>query len=107
MGDFSGRASRSEYWYWALFMLICGIVTAIVDVLVFPSNSVSPLNSLFNLATFLPSLAVALRRLHDIGRSGWWQLLLLVPCVGLIALIVMFCRPGEPHPNKYDELPTY
>src|SRR6185503_11379558 len=73
--SFSGRASRSQYWYWALFMLICGIVTAIVDVWIFPSNSVSPLNSLFNLATFLPSLAVAVRRLHDIGRTGWWLLI--------------------------------
>jgi uncharacterized membrane protein YhaH (DUF805 family) len=102
---FSGRASRSEYWYWALFMLICGIVTAIIDALVFPDNSISPLNSLFNLAVFLPSLAVAVRRLHDIGRTGWWVLVSLT-VIGIILLIVFFSQKSDPGPNPYGVPPA-
>jgi uncharacterized membrane protein YhaH (DUF805 family) len=101
---FSGRASRSAYWYWALFALICGIVTAIIDALIFAGNSMSPLNSLFNLAIFLPSLAVAVRRLHDIGRTGWW-LLISLTVIGLIVLIVFFCQKSDVGPNQYGAPP--
>lgn len=70
--DFKGRASRSEYWYFVLFTFILGFVTGLLDGLLFPGNAVSPLNSLVSLALFLPGLAVAMRRLHDTNRSGWW-----------------------------------
>ncbi|WP_377505719.1 DUF805 domain-containing protein [Octadecabacter sp. R77987] len=70
--DFKGRASRSEYWYFVLFTFILGFVTGLLDGLLFPGNAVSPLNSLVSLALFLPALAVAMRRLHDTNRSGWW-----------------------------------
>ena len=70
---FSGRASRSEFWYWVLFSILAGIVTGLIDLVFFGvDNDFSPINSLFSLATFMPSLAVAFRRLHDTGRSGWW-----------------------------------
>ncbi len=70
---FSGRASRSEFWFWALFTLIAGFITGLLDGLFFGGmGEISPLNSLFSLATFLPGLAVGFRRLHDTGRSGWW-----------------------------------
>jgi uncharacterized membrane protein YhaH (DUF805 family) len=70
---FSGRASRSEYWFYFLFIVLISIVASIVDVALFPTLAdVSPINSLVSLATFLPSLAVAVRRLHDTDRSGWW-----------------------------------
>jgi uncharacterized membrane protein YhaH (DUF805 family) len=98
--NFSGRAVRSEYWYWFLFSLICGIVTVILDVVLFPDNALSPLNALFNLFTFLPSLAVGARRLHDIDRTGWW-LLIMLTIIGLIVLIVWFCQKSDPGPNRF------
>jgi uncharacterized membrane protein YhaH (DUF805 family) len=98
--NFSGRAVRSEYWYWVLFTLICGVVLAFIDSALFPASTVSPLNSLFNLATFLPGLAVAVRRLHDIDRTGWWILIALT-VIGLIVLIVWFCQKSDPGPNRY------
>jgi len=71
---FSGRARRSEFWYWVLFTIIAGIVFGILDSLFFgwESSDVEPLGSLFSLATLFPGLAVSWRRLHDTGRSGWW-----------------------------------
>ena len=73
--SFSGRASRSEYWYFFLFTVLMGIVAAILDSLLFGyswEDEVSPLNSLVNLALLIPTLAVGWRRLHDTNRSGWW-----------------------------------
>lgn len=70
---FSGRASRSEYWFFALFCLLLGLAATVVDAAVFSvSDDLSPVNALTSLALFLPSLAVGVRRLHDINRSGWW-----------------------------------
>ena len=77
--NFSGRACRSEYWYWVLFIVLGAIVAVIIDeVLGMPL-----IDPLFALATLLPSIAVAVRRLHDIDRSGWWLLLGFIPLVGL------------------------
>jgi uncharacterized membrane protein YhaH (DUF805 family) len=67
---FSGRAARSEYWYWVLFAVLVAIATGIVDAALFPRMQVSPLNSLASLALFLPGLAVAVRRFHDLDRTG-------------------------------------
>lgn len=72
---FSGRASRSEYWYFFLFTVLVGVVTALLDTIFFGTrwdDDVSPLNNLANLLLLLPMLAVGWRRLHDINRSGWW-----------------------------------
>lgn len=70
---FLGRASRSEYWYFFLFSIIMGFVTGFIDIILFGiDNSASPINLTFSLIVFLPSLAVAWRRLHDTNRSGWW-----------------------------------
>ena len=73
--NFSGRAGRSEYWYWFLFTVIVSVVLAIVDYILFPDAAVSPLYSLFGLAVLLPGVAVGARRLHDLNQSGWWLLL--------------------------------
>jgi len=97
---FAGRASRSEYWYWVLFTIIGAIVTLILDRAVFPDSDLSPLNAIFNLVCFLPSLAVAVRRLHDIGRTGWWILIALT-IIGTIVLIVWACQKGDAGPNQY------
>lgn len=71
--DFSGRARRSEYWYWVLATILAGVVVGIIELILgVGSESSGPLSSLLNLAIFLPGMAVGFRRLHDTGRSGWW-----------------------------------
>jgi uncharacterized membrane protein YhaH (DUF805 family) len=98
---FSGRSSRPEYWYWALFTVIGGLTTAIFDAAIFGYNpGTSPLNGIFDLVTILPSLAVAARRLHDIDRTAWWLLIALTG-IGAILLIVWFCFKGTPGPNRF------
>ena len=98
----AGRAVRSEYWYWVLFSLIAGVATAILDSAIFADSDsgISPLNSILNLILFLPSLAVGIRRLHDIGRTGWWVLIAFT-IIGIIVLIVWACQKGDPGPNQY------
>jgi len=81
--DFSGRASRSEYWWFALFVFLGSLVLGMFS---------TWLNIIFLLATLLPQLAAASRRLHDTGRSGWWQLIGLIPLIGFIVLIVFLAQ---------------
>jgi uncharacterized membrane protein YhaH (DUF805 family) len=98
--NFSSRAARSEYWYWVLFNLILGVVTAIIDSVVFGYTSVSPINTIASLATLLPSIAVGVRRLHDIDRTGWW-LLIAFTIIGCVLLIVWACFKGTSGPNRF------
>lgn len=98
---FSGRATRSEYWYFALFSLIVSIVLAIVDYLL----DTQILGGVYSLAVFLPSLGVSIRRLHDIGRSGWWNLIIFVPLIGFIVLIVFAVQDSQPGSNQYGPNP--
>jgi uncharacterized membrane protein YhaH (DUF805 family) len=104
--NFSGRSSRPAYWYFVLFLFIVSIITAIIDVTVFGAEQIGPLNAIFSLATLLPSLAVSIRRLHDIGRTGWWVFIALIPLIGWILLIVWACQRGEPGPNAYGPAPV-
>jgi uncharacterized membrane protein YhaH (DUF805 family) len=99
--DFSGRARRPEFWWFFLFALVLGWSAAIVDAALFEpfGNEVlamlglsGPVSSVTTLFLITPSLAVGARRLHDVGRSGWWQLLLAMPCLGLVILIGMWAR---------------
>jgi uncharacterized membrane protein YhaH (DUF805 family) len=85
--DFSGRASRSEYWWFALFVFLGSFVLGMFS---------TWLNVIFLLATLLPQLAAATRRLHDTGRSGWWQLIGIVPLIGWIVLIVFLAQESGP-----------
>jgi uncharacterized membrane protein YhaH (DUF805 family) len=98
---FAGRASRSEYWYWILFMVIGTIVAGILDQAVFSDIERTPFSAIFILITFLPSLAIGVRRLHDIGRTGWWLLISFIIIIGTIVLIVWFCQKGDAGPNQY------
>lgn len=84
--DFSGRASRPEFWWWALFSLLASMVLGAIS---------QWLSVLFFLATLVPYLAVTARRLHDTGRSGWMQLIGLIPLIGLIIMIVWLAQPGK------------
>jgi uncharacterized membrane protein YhaH (DUF805 family) len=84
--DFGGRASRSEYWWFYLFIVLAGVALSIVS---------DKLAMVFFLATLLPLLAAATRRLHDTERSGWWQLVGLIPVVGLIVLLVFLTQKSS------------
>jgi uncharacterized membrane protein YhaH (DUF805 family) len=95
---FEGRAVRSEYWYFALFIVIIEVVAYAIDAGVLGSPI---LYSIAGLALILPSLAAGARRLHDTDRSGWWLLISLVPLVGTILLIVWFCTAGTAGANRF------
>jgi uncharacterized membrane protein YhaH (DUF805 family) len=95
--NFAGRAIRSEYWYWVLFVFLAEIVTAIIDAVIGAQIT----TTIFGLAVLLPGLAVAIRRLHDLDRSGWWVLLALIPLVGAIVLLVWFCSRGTEGQNRF------
>jgi len=99
--NFSGRASRPAYWYFVLFLVVGGILTGALDMALFGAESLGPVNGLFTLATLIPSLSVSVRRLHDIGRTGWWLLLLFIPLIGWIVLIYWHCQPTAQQSNAY------
>jgi uncharacterized membrane protein YhaH (DUF805 family) len=104
---FSGRARRSEYWYFALFTLIVSIVAGILDGLLgtmSDETNVGVIGTIASLALLLPSIAVAIRRLHDTSRSGWWILIGLIPIVGWIILIVFYVQDSHPD-NEYGPSP--
>jgi len=100
---FSGRAPRSEYWWFTLFLLLAGFALGLADALFFltPADQTGPLNTIFTLATLLPSLAVGARRLHDVDRTGWWLLLWLVPVLGWLILLWWTVQPGTRGPNRF------
>ncbi|MEP7222887.1 MAG: DUF805 domain-containing protein [Novosphingobium sp.] len=113
-----GRASRSEFWFFYLFMLICMAVAAAIDnVLGTTFKFMNPASgvevsigygyayALVGLGLLLPQLAVLVRRLHDTGRSGWWYWLFLVPLIGAILLLVWFCSRGTVGNNDYGSDP--
>ena len=96
--NFNGRATRAEYWWWFLFIVVTGVVLGTIDSI----TGIGTLQSIFNLATLIPGLALGARRLHDIGKSGWWQLLWFAIIVGWIIMIVWYCKPGNQLGNKYN-----
>ena len=107
---FSGRASRSEYWWWLLAMIILFTVLGIIDgALVAPllgfeafqPDAGQPVSFLVSLGLLLPNLAVSVRRLHDTDRSGWWLLLGLIPVIGTIVLLIFYVQPGNDDSNQY------
>jgi uncharacterized membrane protein YhaH (DUF805 family) len=130
--DFSGRARRKEYWYFALFSSMAAIAVVVIDIFAgwnivsYPATRLdsysetgsypvpdlefyltmylpnfSPCFLAYVMAMLLPGLAVAVRRLHDLGKSGWWMLTSLIPVVGAIWLFVLFCTKGQRRPNRY------
>lgn len=97
---FSGRAPRSEFWFWILFVILASTLCNILDEALFPERVESmlyPLSTCFSVISFLPGLAVGTRRLHDVGRSGWWQLLGLTG-IGFIPLLWWWTRKGTLRP---------
>ena len=109
-GDFTGRSTRAEYWWWVLFLVLADGLLTIVDMGIGTYNTQSDLGllgGLFGLSTLIPSFALGARRLHDINKSGWWQLMwfgffLFVP---IIVLIVWTIRQGDNGTNTYGSDP--
>ena len=101
---FSGRACRSEYWFWCLATFLIGFVIGLL-VVALPLEVVNMLSNVLTLVFFLPGLAVAVRRLHDAGHSAWSLLWLLLPVIGWIILLVYYCKPSVA-PNQYGEGPA-
>ena len=84
--DFNGNASRSEYWWFVLFIIVVGFVLAAVS---------RTLSGIFSLLTIVPAISAATRRLHDTNRSGWWQLLVLFPVIGTLVLAYFLVQEGD------------
>jgi uncharacterized membrane protein YhaH (DUF805 family) len=105
---FSGRARRSEYWYFVLFNFIISVILSFIDYgfgWVNTQNGVGVLTTIYSLLVLIPTLAVMVRRLHDTDKSGWWILLGLIPLVGPIVLIVFFCINSTMGDNTYGPSP--
>lgn len=98
-GNFEGRASRSEYWNFVLFNFLVSLVLGLI--------SAGTLAIVYSVAVIIPSIAVAVRRLHDIGKSGWLLLVGLVPLAGFIFLIVLFCMESSDKGNIYGQHAPY
>ncbi|MCO6547782.1 MAG: DUF805 domain-containing protein [Gilliamella sp.] len=108
--NFNGRARRKEYWMFTLFNFLLNLALTIVGMILvsISSSLVSVINIISFVAwaaLFIPSLAVAVRRLHDTDRSGWWVLIALVPLIGAIVLLVFACSDSTPGSNQYGENP--
>ena len=84
--DFTGRATRPEYWWFVLFVVLVSAALSLISPI---------LSGIFSLATLLPSVAAATRRLHDTNRSGWWQLICFIPVIGLIVILVFLAQEGK------------
>ncbi|MEA3492424.1 MAG: DUF805 domain-containing protein [Campylobacterota bacterium] len=126
--QFDGRASRSEFWYFALFSLIISIALGILDGVLGTAYSyevvtntiatatvestemtvtqtIGYMQTLYSLLILIPSIAVSIRRLHDIGKSGWWLLIAIVPIIGLFILLFFYVKDSQSGDNEYGENP--
>lgn len=102
--DFNGRARRSEYWYVVLFQILMVFVFGILASI---SGSLGFLYTLWCLGTLVPGLALCVRRLHDVGKSGVWFLWILLPIAGPIILLVQYFTDSQPGANQYGPSPKY
>jgi len=105
---FSGRSRRSEYWFFFLFNSIFGVVANVLDILfgiAIDGLCFGLIYIIYVLAVFLPATAVAVRRLHDVGKSGWIFFVILIPFIGIIWLITMLCKDSQQGHNKWGRNP--
>ena len=108
--NFSGRASRSEYWRFAAVSVVIGFALTLLRMIFGHSFLESLLNLLsfaYTCVIFLPSVGIAVRRLHDINKSGWFLLLPFVPIIGLVYLIYLLAKPGDVGDNQYGSPTSY
>jgi len=99
--DFNGRARRKEFWMFALISFIIAVILSVVDGMI----GVPVLGAIYALGVLLPSIAVGARRFHDIGKSGWWLLIGLIPLLGGLILLIFFVLDSNPGDNKYGPNP--
>jgi uncharacterized membrane protein YhaH (DUF805 family) len=95
--DFNGRARRSEYWYFVLFNFLIGTAVGVVTGLI----GIDWLSYIYSVALLVPGIAVGVRRLHDIGKSGWWLLISFIPLIGGIWLIILMAKEGDHGSNAF------
>ena len=95
--DFNGRARRSEYWYFVLFNFLIGTAVGVVTGLI----GIDWLSYIYSVALLVPGIAVGVRRLHDVGKSGWWLLISFIPLIGGIWLIILMAKEGDHGNNAF------
>jgi uncharacterized membrane protein YhaH (DUF805 family) len=103
--NFEGRARRKEFWMFTLVSLVINVGTLILDASLF--SDLGLVNGLYTLAILLPSIAVGIRRMHDINKSGWWLLLWFVPVIGWVWLIILHCRDSDIGDNIFGSSDKY
>ncbi|MCH8545761.1 MAG: DUF805 domain-containing protein [Cryomorphaceae bacterium] len=102
--DFEGRARRKEYWMFVLINIVVAFIVSLLDNilgLADKETGTGVLSTLYALAVLLPGIAVSVRRLHDINKSGWWLLISFIPLIGIIWLLVLMATDGKPGQNQY------
>lgn len=113
--DFNGRTARTPFWYYVAAYIVLYIAASILDGMFgfgafspygFYYYSPRPITALLSLALLLPTLGLAVRRLHDTDRSGWWVLIGIIPVVGWLVLIYWYAQPGSSGSNKFGDAPT-
>ena len=104
---FSGRARRKEYWMFLLINLVVSVALALIDSLIgsVRESGMGLLSSVYSIGVLIPSLALSVRRLHDIGRTGWWVLISIIPVIGAVVLLVCMLLDSEPGSNRYGANP--
>ncbi len=100
--NFQGRARRQAYWMFVLFNIIVAVILSIIDNVI---GTGGLLGGIYSLAVLLPGIALGVRRLHDIGKSGWWLLIALVPLIGAIVLLIFAVMDSQPGENQYGPNP--
>ncbi|MBL6427139.1 MAG: DUF805 domain-containing protein [Maritimibacter sp.] len=105
--EFNGRARRAEFWWFILFVFVVSTILSLIDMALFEGvlQDIGPLSAIFTLITLIPAIAVTARRLHDVGRSGWWQLLFLLPVIGFLVILFWAVQKGTDGPNEYGRDP--
>ncbi len=101
---FKGRACRSEFWYFFLFCILISLIAQQIDFALHQNES-GAISGIVSIILLVPGIALQVRRLHDIGKSGWWFFLNLIPLLGQIALIVFSCMRGHAETNQYGDNP--
>ena len=107
--NFSGRARRSEYWFFTLFTLLTSSFFIYFEgyMGIFPNTDQAVLANIFSLLVIIPSIAVGVRRLHDTNHSGWWYLLIVIPIIGWIVILIWLCKNSDEEDNRFGSNPKY
>ena len=110
--DFSGRARRKEYWMWTLYVTLINILAIILDdmlglnfELLGEDLDYGWLYLITGIINFIPGLSIVVRRLHDVGKSGWFFLIILIPIIGWIGILILLCSDGDKEENKWGTNP--